>query len=1411
MRAFGVALLVGACASVFSNNAFSGPAKKGKPAAADAGAAVALPPTEPPSSGDYLNELFAADGGLAGLFATGDGGVAVARKTASPLPPPTPAQVKALQDLRVEAEVYEKDAKDFRDTITRIVRQHYEERRKRVLTGLDREIGVEKKALGEARNDAIRRLEEFVARYSAGNAQPDATPDAMFRLAALYDERAREASVGEVTEGLKPAIALYKRILREFPAYRELAGVYYYLGHALSDANRLEESQQIFRTIVCHNHYPYPVPADPKDPDKDQIGKVPQDHPEDWWTGWRHKHPTPESLAAPKKKPGEPKGPAKKGAEPPADTGEELSYRNPFPDTCTPIPQKVDIGRDPRYLAEVWWKIGDWYFDETDSKAGPYSFNRAVTTYHKSMQAAGQERGVLYGVSMYKLAWTFFKQQRYEAAVKQFIELLRYTDEREKRTGDPGADFRAEAYTYIAGSLTYVDFAGPGEGEPFIPRSDVLDLERDPRLAEQKMRVAIQRVQDNALIPQDQKWTVEIYRALMQEFREINQQRNQIEVAELVLKKWPLYRDAPMIQAGIADTYDELTRYSKEGTAEHAENAAKALAARSALAKYVGTGEWVNANREDPEALQNAERLVRGGLQRAAADHTNLGRAWLQKANETGDAAERGLALQRALQEYRLAEQGWGSYLAQDPNAPDAYESRFWLADAHYFVVFTKVAMGQSPASKDILAARQGAVDVRDSNEDDRYLEPAAYYAVNLAFVVKSDQNRIFRETNGSKGLEDRTAVKLAGQGDEKKVVKDPIPLAVRFMNLSQEEYVQRVPQALDVAKRTPMFRFNVAESYFAYGHFDEARKRFETIYNEECGKSDHGYKAWERLLTMSNLERDLDRSRQLAEAQKAKSCAVSTEQKTAESLLINPTLQEAAYVDARKAFQQAEKMKDGPERQDMWRKAAALYRSALEGAPDRQEAPEAAMNGAYSYKQVSEYDKAIAMYNLFIDRYGDDKTLNKLQNGDPKGKPPAEPNPKLYAERVKYLKQAYDALSASYVLFFNYRKAAEEYDKISNIARFEEKDRRSAAKNALMLWANMGERNKTEAMQKRFLSLGPSAEEKAEADFIVAKADLNQWDERGRDEGANREARARAQAAMGRYYDANQKNTAAAKFVVVAAYYGAKTRKAANDPGHVEWFKKTIAAYKTHEASAGKDAKGNLKARGTAEAGMAAEADFTLIDADIRKNFDYDTGHHRYQGTTVDVTKKYREDAKDAEKYHEQLKSVLEYAAPEWFAAARGRQGSLYDSLRTGLYNARPPSLKLFSEKEEKILKKFRDSDNPDDQDRADQFEQKRREVWRDTRDKELASADEVMVKRYVQAVYASRKFNVTHPWVDRSIQRLAFATDVLGDEKMRNYSKGAEPDYVYQDGMYLRARPGIVAETDPKPLPLPLPVVPQ
>ena len=126
------------------------------------------------------------------------------------------------------------------------------------------------------------------------------------------------------------------------------------------------------------------------------------------------------------------------GREGSTSLDDEVSYRNLFPDECRPIPQRTRPNAEPRYLAEVWWLIGDYYFNEVDPAGGPFNYNRAESAYQQSIKF---KKPPVHGVSMYKLAWTYFKQQRYETSVRQFIDLLRYTDQQESSRVTPAPTF----------------------------------------------------------------------------------------------------------------------------------------------------------------------------------------------------------------------------------------------------------------------------------------------------------------------------------------------------------------------------------------------------------------------------------------------------------------------------------------------------------------------------------------------------------------------------------------------------------------------------------------------------------------------------------------------------------------------------------------------------------------------------------------------------------------------------------------------------------------------------------------------------------------------------------------------------------------------------------------------------------
>lgn len=1370
-------------------------------ATAPAASASTAPSASPAASASAASSRAPASTASAGTTLPGRAHAVVA-----PRPNPTPEQLKAFQALSDEVRQYEKDSKDYRRLLTMIVRHHYESRRKQTLAALDQDIQVEKYGLENARNEAISRLEDFVAHYTGANSDPKASPDAMFRLAALYEERAREHSDADLAPGLEPAVALYRRLIREYPKYEEIAAVHYYLGHVLTDSGRIDEGQQAWRVLVCQNHFN--ITDDPKDAGKLLVESEPQDHDAKFWDDWGNRHPIPidQDKALARHTPAKPAKNAKsttaaKTATKASSDSDEINFVDPY-EGCTPIPQQTASGEEPRYVAEIWWQLGNYHFDQIDPKGGPYNLNRAVSAYEHSLE---YKKPPIYGVSLYKLAWSYFKQQRYHAAVDEFVHLLHYADEQEAKTGDPGADFRAEAYTYIAGSLTYVDFAGPPPGQPYIPRSDVLDTETDPLVAEQKMAIAIERVQDPKIIPQDQKWTVEIYKSLAQEFIEITQNRNAVAMLELTLRKFPLNRDAPVMQNKVAELYDELSRLAPDGSAAKTEYASKALEARTHLSAYVGANTpWVEANKDDPEALQTAETLVRSGLKKAAADHTNFARGYYQRATELSNESEQRGLIEKAIGEYRLADAAWAGYLEQDPTSIDAYESRFWLADARYWVVVLQVALERSPTSDEVTRAREAAVDVRDSNEDDKYLQPSAYYVVTLADKVLEDENRKFAQSGGREGIEKREKVKQTGEGEHASVVREDLPPAVVATVKARDEYNEALPADRDPQKNGLLYAFQAADEYFLYGQFDQARARFKPLYDGHCGKDEWGYKAWEKLISMAALENNAEESRRLAEG---KSCAVNEETRVAEANLRKPVVQGVAYLDARKLFEEAEKMPDGPARNKKWREAAAAYKVALDAAPDRDEAPEAAMNGAYAYKQVGEYDKAIEMYELFISKYGSEASLDKVQKGDPKATPPVAPSPEKYETRVKYLKSADDALAGSYVLFFNYPKAADTFDKISNTQRFKQDDRREAAKQALSLYASLGDQTGMARARANFEKLGASPKEVAEADFTVASAALKKWDRYSPDTGANASARKAAQRAMDDYYDVNKSREPAAQYVVQAAYWGAVTRQAVQSGETNKSWQNTIAAFDRWQRVAPREG-GKNTALSSPEAKMAAEGEFVMLDQQIEQQFDYETGHHRYHGTTVEVIKQYAADAGTAKAWFDKLQHVIDaYVSPEWTIAAISRQGSLYDSLRTGLYNVRPPALKMFDAKTEALLKRAENSDDADLQAKADEVRVSVQQAWRNKRDQELDSADKIMIDRYGTSIVLAKRYNVSNPGVLRAIRRLAFVTEVIGEAKMKQFTASVK-DLNYTEGMFQRMRPGQVSTPPPVGLPEPLPV---
>src|SRR6185369_15409640 len=104
-------------------------------------------------------------------------------------------------------------------------------------------------------------LEALLAGKSLTPAQ---RPLALLRLAALREDRARSdpESGDDLAGALMPSIRIYERLLREHPDAPESAAAHYYLGHALWDVGRPMDAARVWRSLVCHDRYPWsPLPT----------------------------------------------------------------------------------------------------------------------------------------------------------------------------------------------------------------------------------------------------------------------------------------------------------------------------------------------------------------------------------------------------------------------------------------------------------------------------------------------------------------------------------------------------------------------------------------------------------------------------------------------------------------------------------------------------------------------------------------------------------------------------------------------------------------------------------------------------------------------------------------------------------------------------------------------------------------------------------------------------------------------------------------------------------------------------------------------------------------------------------------------------------------------------------------------
>jgi hypothetical protein len=301
-------------------------------------------------------------------------------------------------------------------------------------------------------------------------------------------------------------------------------------------------------------------------------------------------------------------------------------------------------------------------------------------------------------------------------------------------------------------------------------------------------------------------------------------------------------------------------------------------------------------------------------------------------------------------------------------------------------------------------------------------------------------------------------------------------------------------------------------------------------------------------------------------------------------------------------------------------------------------------------------------------------------------------------------------------------------------------------------------------------------------------------------------------------FANANANSPSGAKYVVEASWKVAKMMQTVQDPTWHLWFNKTIKAWQNYVKVAtpqGKDNPANLPPY----VDYAAEADFTLVDEQVHAGYDLPESKFKYSGAVNDIVGgvdaqghtlpkgQYQKNVDLADKWDKELDRIVKtYPSLQWIPAAEARRGNIYDTLRTSLYVVVPPALKYFTPKEDAFLKSL---------DKADQVRTAKKEFWRSKKDQELAGADEIMVRHYALAMVIARQYNVRNTWTQKAVSRLAYFTDIIGDDKLAtyvtkttNFTNGEKLQY--SPGDFVKGRPGLVGTPAPNGEAIPLPAAP-
>jgi tetratricopeptide (TPR) repeat protein len=645
---------------------------------------------------------------------------------------------RTLDEVTRDFEHFSQAVDEFRGTARTIIKRTYSARVKDLNDKYEPQIEADEKEAKDRRRDAIAMFEAFLQKYPNDKRW---TPDAMFRLAELYYEKSAEDFL-EADEAYKKAIDSPTPPSGTGPKVDYTATITIYKRLLTEFPNYRFLDATYYLLGFCLG----------------EMGQEPQ-----------ARQALLSLVCSNQYKPLDPPAALPSGDDP---------YRD-----CTPV------RKDSKFLPEAWTRIGEFHFD------APNELRLAIAAFKKVLDFKDSP---YYDRGLYKLAWSYYRDNNFPEAIRQFDNLVKYADARKAAGQKVGQDLRPEAVQYLGVSFAETDWNGDA-----VPDADSI-LDRingfyKGREGEPHVREVYQRLGDILFDSTKYPEAIAVYKTL--------------------LEKWPYYADAPRVQEKIVRSY------------ERDRNLIAAAKERELLGRnYTKGTPWYEKNKENPEALAVARELAEDALLTAATNVHAAAQACKAKWQENPrDVAK----LDECKALYRTAAELYEKYLAAYPNSKRSYEFSAFFADALYY-------SGQ--LDKAIVAYQT----VRDSQMDNRYQEDAAFR------MIKAYEEII-------DGMKHAGTIQDPPIPDEKNT---KAPVATVAMPEIYQRYTEAIDWYVQNIKndRVPDLKYAAAVIYLRYHNWPEARRRLTAITEDYCAsKPETGFKAYDAILQTYFIDYTID------------------------------------------------------------------------------------------------------------------------------------------------------------------------------------------------------------------------------------------------------------------------------------------------------------------------------------------------------------------------------------------------------------------------------------------------------------------------------------------------------------------------------------------------------------------------